>query len=204
MWMLIWLALTGFFSVALNDEAYFIAQQKAGVTAENARYSDSDRLALNRETAMYLAGRGELSDAFSDRAAQHMRDVKRLFDQVRRVMYGSLAMGLFCLIISGKGGRKSLPRLYWAEMALMALGMIILGFLKLPDFEDVFLRFHKAVFSNDLWLLDPAEDALIRVMPQAFFANMAQYTLIDIGLRWLIGGALVTVTHWLTGRKIQA
>jgi integral membrane protein (TIGR01906 family) len=46
------------------------------------------------------------------------------------------------------------------------------------NFNYVFTVFHEILFTNDLWLLDPRTDNLIRMMPEGLF--------MDIALRWLI------------------
>ena len=35
------------------------------------------------------------------------------------------------------------------------------------------LVFHEIFFTNDLWLFDPAEDYMIRMLPEGFFYDMA-------------------------------
>lgn len=53
-----------------------------------------------------------------------------------------------------------------------ALGPIVLLFLTLSakkDFTAWWTRFHLLTFVNDLWLLDPEKDWLIRMFPEQFF-----------------------------------
>ena len=40
------------------------------------------------------------------------------------------------------------------------------------DFDSAFNFFHEMLFTNDLWLLDPRTDLLIRICPQSMFMNM--------------------------------
>lgn len=40
------------------------------------------------------------------------------------------------------------------------------------DFNKYFFLFHEIFFNNDLWLLDPATDLMIRMLPEEFFADM--------------------------------
>ncbi len=57
---------------------------------------------------------------------------------------------------------------------VLTLGIIgVLGALAATDFSDLFLEFHLLSFSNDLWLLDPRTDNLIRLFPQEFFLDAA-------------------------------
>ena len=40
------------------------------------------------------------------------------------------------------------------------------------DFNAVFVQFHHIFFDNDLWLFDPAEDYMIRMLPEGLFYDM--------------------------------
>ena len=41
------------------------------------------------------------------------------------------------------------------------------------DFNGCFIVFHELFFNNDLWILDPAEDLIINILVEPFFADMA-------------------------------
>ena len=45
--------------------------------------------------------------------------------------------------------------------------------MALVDFNAVFVMFHHLFFDNDLWIFDPAEDYMIRMLPEGLFADMA-------------------------------
>ena len=53
----------------------------------------------------------------------------------------------------------------------MVLG--ILAYLFSQNFNKYFTIFHQIFFSNDLWIFDPAEDYMIRMLPEGFFYDMA-------------------------------
>ena len=69
----------------------------------------------------------------------------------------------------------------------------ILALLACIDFDSLFILFHKVAFTNDLWLLNPQTDLLIRLMPIEFFVSYAAI----IGGLWLLGmvGLLVFATY---------
>jgi len=56
-----------------------------------------------------------------------------------------------------------------AALAFMAL----LAVWSLIDFNSLFYLFHILSFSNDLWLLDPSKDYLIRMFTESFFYDAA-------------------------------
>lgn len=53
---------------------------------------------------------------------------------------------------------------------LSLLGIIAaLGLWGAVDFDSLFIAFHRLLFTNDLWLLNPQTDLLIRLMPLPLF-----------------------------------
>ena len=64
----------------------------------------------------------------------------------------------------------------------------MLGFLISRDFTAVFTKFHELLFNNDLWLLDPETDYMIRILPEGFFLDMT----LRIGK--IFGAALLVVS----------
>ena len=67
------------------------------------------------------------------------------------------------------------------------------------DFDGLFLTFHRLAFRNDLWLLNPRTDLLIRLMPEDLF--------IDLGLKGLAafvpGLALLLIAMFILTRRNQ-
>ena len=64
---------------------------------------------------------------------------------------------------------------------------------------SLFILFHKLVFTNDLWLLDPRTDLLIRLMPIEFFISYAAI----IGGLWLLGMAGLLILATIRIKKMQ-
>ena len=51
---------------------------------------------------------------------------------------------------------------------------MIIGALAAIDFDRAFTIFHTIFFpGKDNWLFDPAEDQIIKILPQTFFMNCA-------------------------------
>lgn len=58
--------------------------------------------------------------------------------------------------------------------AALFLGLAgLLALVCALDFNRAFIAFHHLFFTNDLWLLDPATDLMIRLLPETFFAQVA-------------------------------
>ena len=118
-----------------------------------------------------------------------MADVQALFRLCARIgLAASSAVILLSLLakhLSWRAFRRTLIAILAAVTAVILLACI--------DFDSLFILFHKVAFTNDLWLLNPQTDLLIRLLPIEFFISYAAI----IGGIWLLGMAtvLVIATH---------
>lgn len=60
------------------------------------------------------------------------------------------------------------------EQAFVFAGILLIGMViyALLDFDAFWTSFHLLVFDNDLWLLDPLTDRMIRMLPLALFNGL--------------------------------
>lgn len=122
------------------------------------------------EDTVYGTGR----QVFNQREIAHMVDVAALFDLLRRVLWAlaALALGL-ALTAQWLGGGAAWGRaltvgtLVWIALA-GALALVCA-----LDFSRAFIAFHHLFFTNDLWLMDPHTDLMIRLLPEGFFSAVA-------------------------------
>lgn len=197
----LWVFLTALFSVGLNDEVYNLAQMRGGVTEESTSVTAEARLALNEDVAKYLSGRSDSIEGLSERARMHMQDVRALLNRVRVGMY--VLMGL-TLVFAVASEKRRLPRAFVYTAGGVAAVCVVLGILAATRFSGMFEAFHRLFFDNDLWLLNPAEDALIRVMPEKFFMNMALGVGISAVLRCVLACAVLYMVRLvLKGRRTE-
>jgi len=63
----------------------------------------------------------------------------------------------------------------------------------LIDFNSLFYLFHIVSFSNELWLLDPSKDYLIRMFTEGFFYDAAIMVTATIMVEAVILGIAVLV-----------
>ena len=128
--------------------------------------------------------------AFNQKEQQHMEDVQDLFRLCRFIAWLGWGIVLFGGLIAR---RKFDWRAFrWTHLAILAIVVAVIV-LACIDFDSLFILFHQVAFTNDLWLLDPQTDLLIRLMPIEFFISYAAI----IGCCWLLGMGilLVFVTH---------
>ena len=142
------------------------------VTDEMMDYLRGGREDLHVTTTMG----GEQREFFNEREIAHMEDVQVLFLKalsIRRVCL-ILGAGLLILMAATKArmGRVLPPSLCMATGLFFAL-ITVLGLIISTDFTKYFIMFHHIFFSNDLWILDPATDMLINIVPEGFFMDTA-------------------------------
>lgn len=204
-------ALTGLERVFLDPTRYVALQDQLNVY-EDAGVSREEQALIDRDLADYLRGaidsldrrvtlRGEEVDcAFNERELKHMRDVRRLFEigfAVRRALIALTALLLIAAALTG--GRAGLSAAVSAGLIALIAAAGALA-VKLAGFSRVFIAFHHLAFSNDLWLLDPATDAMIRMLPEEFFAGMALQGTVSAALYALLFYALAAAALAVSGK----
>ncbi len=165
-------------------KAYESAFAKYGV-AEDLAVELSTLMDYSTQLTSYLRGELETPNVFTtvrgvegmlygEREILHLIDVKDLFALSFRLRTWSLIAALASLAVivrarlSGQAARG-----YLYTSAGIILGIFALAVLSAVDFNKYFTYFHHISFSNDLWLLDPETENLIRLFPEAFFAGVA-------------------------------
>ena len=188
--------LTALHAVGTDADLYYREQTAAHVLPE-AGISDEDLRALDGELASYLAGReneltlplesepdgytvltmqvfGELRPAFNEREMTHMRDCFGLFALLRKGR-GRLVPWAVLLIVGGAyllRSRAPARRAAWLAVLVPLVPLGAFAAWAALDFDAAFTFFHKMLFTNDLWLLDPRTDLLIRICPARMFMAM--------------------------------
>ena len=140
--------------------------------------------------------RGE--KVFSDRENAHLADCSRLtrgMGYVRLAAIALLAAVMGWVLLEKDVGRRKqksdalFQAFSWAAGVLMA-GILAVTVWGLVNFNGLFVTFHKVCFNNDLWLMDPAQDLLIQMMPLPFFTDYALYLLKTMAPMLLLLAAL--------------
>ena len=114
-----------------------------------------------------------------------MKDVKVLFVggiHLRRIALAILCITVLLLLIMKVNLKRMLAKAYLIGAGVFSGASILFGIVISKNFYPYFELFHKIFFTNDLWLLDPYTDLLIRMLPEGFFLDMV----IRIGIIFLI------------------
>lgn len=119
---------------------------------------------------------GETRDFFTEREKTHMADCKVLFDGGFAIRKGAAVVFVALTLLLVFKKKFSLRRfLKYAALfsVIIAAAAGILAVAASIDFNGCFIVFHELFFNNDLWILDPAEDLIINILVEPFFADMA-------------------------------
>lgn len=159
------------------------------VTREMMAYLKGDRERLSVVTTM----EGKEQDFFNEQDRLHMEDVQGLFLGGLALRRWALAVLAAALVLLAAVYRKEMWKIlagsYQVTLGLLAVLILLLGIAVARDFNAVFTKFHEIFFDNDLWLFDPAEDYMIRMLPEGLFFDMV----IRIGALFLAGLCVLLV-----------
>lgn len=117
---------------------------------------------------------------FSENDILHMKDVRNLIESgtnLCRFIWPSLLLFMLSLVPCFLYKKSDL--LFEASLRVSIAGsafillILFFGTWAALDFNSVFVVFHKVLFTNDLWLLDPSTDLMIQLMPLPLFVDYA-------------------------------
>ncbi len=134
---------------------------------------------------------------FHDYEAAHMADCRGLIfldTWVCGICAGALLLLLIWQFMAARRGRGAWPSFLKGALAGQLSGCALAAVLclwALIDFDSLFILFHRVAFTNELWLLNPRTDLLIRLMPQDLFVFLGVSGL-GWAAAWITGGLLLT------------
>lgn len=115
---------------------------------------------------------------FNQKEIDHMIDVKNLiqatllFERIGLVLL--LVFFIFFLFREGsKIFYENFKRIILGSFLIWSILLFLIIFGMIVDFNYTFTLFHKIMFTNDLWILDPNNDFLIMIFPQRFFLEIS-------------------------------
>lgn len=121
----------------------------------------------------YLKGQSDLPPLFQPNEIKHMQDVQALVRLLKTVLVLLLALMAVLWLL---GLRQGPYRLIRRALLGTLIAVLLAALYALIDFHGLFVLFHKLLFTNDLWLLNPKTDLLIQLMPIGFFMAYALST----------------------------
>lgn len=205
------LALAMLFAVTF-DRAYYSSEyarlgvyESCGADAETLERATDILLEYLRGTADGLSGQGVIDgqqrDIFGEDERAHMQDVALLYERALIVMLGAGGVAIACALLAGRDRRRM------AQGALIGMGAFALllaaaGAWCALDFDSAFNAFHRLLFNNELWLMDPNTQFMIRMFPAEFFAGMGLRIALYTGAGMVAQAVLYGFTGFY-GRKTR-
>ena len=140
---------------------------------------------------------------FKPRETAHLHDVKALFQLTFRVQEVAalfvLAYVVVVFIWAKEGSFRSLAKQVLTSGLVTVVVVGALGVVVVSGFEGAFTQFHVIAFDNDFWKLNPAQDHLIQMFPEAFWQDVSIWvvlaTLAEIGVLGLLSAMYLRVTR---------
>ena len=180
--LIVTLLITSVEAVTYWTPGYYEREYSKDNVTEDVHMEMDDLLDVTKEMMAYLRGNredlhvptivdGQPREFFNDREIAHMEDVRGLF-------VGALVLRRICIITAfvcvallwllKADIALVVPRsVCWGTGLFFAM-LCVLGLVISTDFTKYFVIFHHIFFNNDLWLLDPATDLLINIVPEPF------------------------------------
>lgn len=184
--------------VGTDAALYHELQMRAGILPA-AGISEADLIRLDealsqclrgKEKALYLSCEvfGAVQPAFNPKELIHMEDCRQLFMLLRTVIraasiLGPLFLTLGCVLLRGE--RRKIRLAACLAPLLIAVPLGLFAAWAALDFDAAFTLFHELLFTNELWLLNPATDLLIRICPASMFMAMGA-RIAGMALAWAV------------------
>ena len=167
-------------AVAYWTPHYYENEYTRYQVADDVHMEMDDLLYVTDEMMAYLRGsRDDLNiDTVVDGTPREFFNARE-----KALFLGGLALRRLCLFLAAASVallalfkvplKHLLPRMLCAGTVLFLGVTALLAGIISTDFTKYFIIFHKIFFDNDLWILDPATDLLINIVPEPFFADTA-------------------------------
>ena len=184
--MLVILLITSFEIGAYSDYGWYEKEYEKYNVLADLEMEMPEVIRVTKEMMSYLRGNradlvvdtivdGEEREFFNDREKAHMVDVRNLFVGglwLRRGAVVLLVLVFVLLVKTTADWKRLLPKSFLITTGSFLGITFATGLLFMRDFHRYFMIFHELFFTNDLWLLDPETDLLIRMLPEGFFLDM--------------------------------
>jgi len=112
---------------------------------------------------------------FNEKEIIHMVDVKVLLNNIKLISVLMWSVIIICILIYFKLNNKNKTKLLkLAAKSYLKFSFSITAFILIAiliGFRWIFYLFHIISFDNDLWILDPRKDYLIKIFEEIFFMD---------------------------------
>lgn len=206
--MVIILLITSFEIAAYSDYSWYKKEYLKYEVLDDLEMEIEDAMYVTEEMMAYLRGNredlvvqtivnGEPREFFNDREKAHMVDVQKLFLGGMDLRLGAATVFIASLVILNfikADWKKRLPKSFLVGVGGFVVAVGALAVFVATNFNKYFTIFHEIFFDNDLWILDPRTDLLIRMLPEGFFFDMV----IRIGVIFIVSLGILSLISIIT------
>lgn len=185
--MIVFLLIVSVEMAIYTDFRFYEKEYKKYQVLDDLEMKMKDVMFVTHEMMDYLHGKrtdlivnttvdGKKREFFNDREKQHMEDVRNIFwggIKSRNIASIIVIVGVIILMYSKAKWKILLAKWYMGITSIMILVGVGTGYIFSKDFSKYFVKFHEVFFDNDLWLLDPDTDLMIRMLPEGFFVDFS-------------------------------
>ena len=116
---------------------------------------------------LFYKGKQFDTSLFNEKEKGHLNDVKGLYDVARLLFYSAVIVLIgACALLRRK---REIVTILKRGALLAIIIVLLLILMATTDFTSFFTVFHKIVFANNNWMLNPETDNLIVMFPESFF-----------------------------------
>ena len=200
---------------ACFDRSFYDAEYQKLDTARIIGMKHSDLLEVTDHLLGYVRGEeeslrikarinGKSQYVFNERERSHMVDVQALYQMAMKVRNILALAALALLLLTIPLVRRDRLRFYskcclWG-VALAGACIAALGIWAAVDFNGFWTAFHRLIFDNELWLLDPSTDRLILMVPGQFFFDLVmrivRIVAVSAGIPLLLAAGYMIYRTW--------
>ena len=195
--------------LAVMDEMGLASEEEASAVI-GLDAAAQDALATGIAAGMASASPDFALEPLNERERAHLCDVHALIQAAQRA--AQLCVGIAAgLAVAAAWTGARLERRRRAALLGGACGVLLLALLVGAaalavyggGFTAAFIRLHELLFTNDLWLMNPETDVLIRMMPQRLFERAAVTAALRAGVSFAVICALLAAVYAIVGGMIR-
>jgi integral membrane protein (TIGR01906 family) len=185
----------GFAKYNISNVTGFNQTQLTEIARQMVKYYDG----AAASPQVTVTKNGRQMQVYSDKELTHLADVNGIIQLFKVLLLISIILFVLlgALIYLKRGIRDLLRQIRIGGIVTASFTGILVAWA-LIDFNSLFLLFHLASFSNNLWILDPAKDYLIMMFPEGFFNDAAMFIVLTI----LVEAVIIWVLGFFLGKSL--
>ena len=214
--LVIMLLITSIEAVTYWTPGYYEKEYEKYHVLDSVHMEMAELLRVTEEMMAYLRGNredlhvpaivdGRSREFFNEREISHMEDVRNLFLGglvLRRICIFTALACLILLAVLKAPVSQVLPASICLGTGLFFAVICGSAAIIASDFTKYFVIFHQIFFDNDLWILDPATDLLINIVPEPFFVDTAARIAWTFGIS--VSVLFLLCSLWIYAKKCHS